>query len=178
MSSILCHKMSNSKNIAFSEEHIMVRDLPITWIRKVLTWLRCYDIDNDGYAGYDDFMKIADRLIKYGKLKEKAADDVIEFFQTHATASKAGVRSEIMAATGTVQQMLAGWKIKDNPAAIKGWRSGFSLMFKIFDLNSSGFVTFDEYLVFWLVYGLDLRFARMQFDYMDTDGDGKISEEE
>ncbi|CAH1777272.1 unnamed protein product [Owenia fusiformis] len=170
--------MGDTKISSLSNKHVKVRDLPITWLRKLITMIQLYDTDNDGHGGYEDFMTLADRLIKYGKLDGKAADDVIEFFQSYGSASKAGARSEMMAATGTAQQILAAWKARDNPAAVELWRSKYSRMFKLFDLNSTGFITFDEYLTFWRIFGIDPRFARMQFDYMDTDADGNISEGE
>ncbi|CAH1795318.1 unnamed protein product [Owenia fusiformis] len=155
-----------------------LRDFPITWLRKNLTIIIAHDIDHDGYPGYNDFMTIAQRLIKHGNVKGKAADDVIEFFRSYAKPPKDGARSEIMGKRSLGEFVTAAWKAEHNPGVIDLLRSKYSRMFKIFDLDSSGYITFDEYLVFWRVYDLDLRFAKMQFDYMDTDGDGKISEEE
>ncbi|CAH1773325.1 unnamed protein product [Owenia fusiformis] len=155
-----------------------IRQIPTLCLRKIITILFAWDWDKDGYAGYDDIMNTADRFIHVGDMNEKSADNVIEFFRDLTKRTSYNPVVEIVNVTSLSEQIEGLWRAKSNPAALKSLGQIYIHMFQIIDVNAKGFLTFDEYLVFWNAFDLDKRFARMQFDFIDTNQDGKISEEE
>ncbi|CAH1786468.1 unnamed protein product [Owenia fusiformis] len=152
--------------------------MPQLWLRKMITMIDAWDLDKDGYVGYDDVMNIAYKFIQVGKFDGNSADNVIEFYRGGLKHSSDNPFEEIVQSTSMSDQLVAIWRTKDNPSALKLICKLYSDMFKALDRNATGFLTFDQYLVFWNTFNLDKRFAKLQFDNMDTDLDGKISEEE
>ncbi|CAH1797944.1 unnamed protein product, partial [Owenia fusiformis] len=155
-----------------------IRQMPYFWLRKVTTAISAWDLDKDGHIGHDAMMNIADTFARVGNLNGKSGDNILEVIGELANPGRENPLSEIVKATSFSEHLIGIWRAKGNPASVKSLRKIYSNMFKIVDCNAAGFLTFDQYLVFWNIFNLDKRFAKMQFDYMDTDQSGKISEEQ
>ncbi|CAH1799018.1 unnamed protein product [Owenia fusiformis] len=164
--------MADSVNIS---SNIQIRQLPLTWMRKIITAIQCFDKDKDGVAGPEDHMVVADNLVREGNLTGEARDDMYRVFKDYCDL---GASQDIPSSISLADQLVSIWKCKDNPETIEIWLNIFSKIFECLCMDSSGFMTFDNYMIFWNGMSLDKRFARMQFDYMDTNGDGLISQEE
>ncbi|CAH1797591.1 unnamed protein product, partial [Owenia fusiformis] len=141
-----------------------IRQMPNLWLRKLATILFVWDLDNDGYAGNDDMMNIADKIIQVGNFNGKSGDNIINFYRDIIKHTSDNPSSEVVKATSLSEQLVAAWRVKDNPDTVKLWCKVYSDMFKVIDFNATGFLTFDQYLVFWNTFNLDRRFAKMQFD--------------
>ncbi|CAH1780399.1 unnamed protein product [Owenia fusiformis] len=171
--------MADKSENSFDDELVSeIRQLPNVWLKKIITAIFVWDLDKDGHTGYDDIMDVADKVINIGNLNGKSADDVIECFRDLASHTSDNPPTEVFRVTSLSEQLVAVWRTKDNPSLRESRGKIYSRMFQAIDFNANGFLTFDKYLVFWNAFKLDRRFARMQFDFMDTDQDGKISDEE
>ncbi|CAH1793185.1 unnamed protein product [Owenia fusiformis] len=164
--------MSDCKTNSSKEQDI--RELPLTWMRKIITALFILDKDNDGIMGHEDLMQMADNIIKAGNLSGKAADELYEIYRDYCDS---GTSKEIVASYSLTNQLLKLWKYKDSPETIDKWTTMYSRIFKVL-CSDSGIVTFDNYMIFWNGMNLDKRFAKMQFDYLDTNSDGLLSQDD
>ncbi|CAH1775473.1 unnamed protein product [Owenia fusiformis] len=154
---------------------IQIRQLPLTWMRKMLTILLTFDKDKDGVMGYEDHMQVVDKFVREANLTGKARDGIYQTFQDYCTS---GESQGIPNSPSVAQQLLTVWIQKDNPETVEKWYKIQTENAQLLSLDVPGFMTFDNYMVYWNGLGLDKRFARMQFDYMDTNNDGLISHEE
>ncbi|CAH1774909.1 unnamed protein product [Owenia fusiformis] len=156
-----------------------MKDIPKMWLRKFATVMLAFEsVKKDGHIGNDCAMNIADRIIKIGDLKGDSADRVITYYKVFAESFGNGT----VWRKHWVDHMISVWSILKNPETREEWiktaRTSFGQFFQALDFNADGFITFDEYSIFWKAYDLDPQFARTQFDYMDTDNDEKINQEE
>ncbi|CAH1784391.1 unnamed protein product [Owenia fusiformis] len=150
-----------------------IRDLSLIWMRKIMTFIDLQDIDKDGVIGYNDLMLLADRFGKLVK-SEKSKNEHIEI---HRKRHK--ILNESSEGPMTFKkQILKYWQLMDDPAIVEQWQKESSGFFKILDSKGNGYLSFDDFIVYWRVLGMDTRFARMQFDYVNTNQDGLITEEE
>ncbi|CAH1799490.1 unnamed protein product [Owenia fusiformis] len=156
-------------------QQTQIRELPLIWMRKFLTPLVLLDIDKDGVMGYEDHMQMAESIIKAGNLTGEARDGIYKIYKHYC---ESGTSQDIANSSSLANQLLTIWKERDNPETVGKLFEMFSRSCEVLCLDSSGFMTFDNYMIFWNALGIDKRFARMQFDYIDTNGDGLISREE
>ncbi|CAH1801526.1 unnamed protein product [Owenia fusiformis] len=145
--------------------------IPRIWIRKISTLL--FACHPDGICKPEDFMIKADRIIKSANLRGHAADTVVDIFRGFGD----GIENLSISRTWSTR-ILDCWRILRNPTLIDCHKELFANMFKALDFNSDGFIQFSEYIHWWKAFDLDPSLARIQFDYMDTDYDGEISEKE
>ncbi|CAH1775462.1 unnamed protein product [Owenia fusiformis] len=164
--------MADSASIS---SNVQIRQLPLTWIRKMLTTNVCFDHDKDGVVGREDHMHNADEFVRAGNLTGEARDGIYKLYQDYCDL---GASQDLPNSSSMSLQLMTTWKYKDNPEIIEKWKNSSKTFFQVLCKDVPGFMTFDNYMIFWNVWGLDKRFARMQFDYMDTNNDGLISREE
>ncbi|CAH1802325.1 unnamed protein product [Owenia fusiformis] len=158
-----------------SKNHLM-KDIPHIWARKMLTILFAYDIDKDGIVSYEDCMRVADRIIRSANLKDPAASNVIQCFRDfHSGMDQILPNYWIKSCT---EQVLDCWSAVKSPKFKEALEKFHVKRFQILDFDSDGFISFSEFLHYWKALNLDQSLARLQFDYMDTNKDGKISENE
>ncbi|CAH1797592.1 unnamed protein product [Owenia fusiformis] len=167
-----------AENSSVNQHVPQIRQIPLIWLRKMATIFLSWDLDKDGVVGYDDFMSRADKIIQIGCLPSKACDDLIELFRDTQRRTSDNPNLGFVAGTSLYEQLTGLWESRDDSAAMDRWCNLYSDVFKIFDTKSAGFLTFEQYMAYWDSFELDKRFARMQFDYMNTNQDGKLTNEE
>ncbi|CAH1799109.1 unnamed protein product [Owenia fusiformis] len=169
---ISSNKMSDTNG---SSVHNKIRDVPTLWLRKILTFINIHDFDKDGFIGHEDLMQLGDKM-KQLAVTEKSKDELRELLSNRYKVLKK--RSEHGGTTTMTEQILQFWEQKDDPVAIEQWRKTASAVFKILDSKNNGSIPFDDFVGYWKVLGLDTTYAQLQFDYIDTNQDGFIDEEE
>ncbi|CAH1800199.1 unnamed protein product [Owenia fusiformis] len=136
-----------------SKRH-QIKDIPRIWARKIITIVFAFDIDKDGVETYEDVMKIADRIIKSANLKDPASSKVVQFIR------------DFYSGMGDV---LPGyWSKPWHEQVVDSWTAVKS------QKNKKNLEKF--HVKMFEAIDLDPGLARLQFDYMDTDHDGKISQ--
>ncbi|CAH1792627.1 unnamed protein product [Owenia fusiformis] len=164
-------------NLQILKENSITRNIPDIWLRKIATMTLAWDVDNDGILSKEDVLMVGNRIIKSACVVGIASDALINAFRDIAIAYEAE-QQDILEQTWD-QQVLDMWSNAAKcPAVIEANKTFYSKLFRALDLNSDGFISFSEYIHFWTALDLDPSLARMQFDYMDADHDGKISEKE
>ncbi|CAH1773327.1 unnamed protein product, partial [Owenia fusiformis] len=122
-----------------------IRQIPNLWLRKAATIIFAWDLDKDGYAGYDDTMNTAERFIRAGDMNGKSADNVIEFFRDYTKRKSDNPVEGIVKARSLSEQLVGLWRAKSDPVALKSLFQIYIHMFQIIDVNAKGYLTFDEY---------------------------------
>ncbi|CAH1791416.1 unnamed protein product [Owenia fusiformis] len=153
-----------------------MKDIPRIWFRKKATLIFALDIDKDGILSYEDAMTVVDRIIKSANLKGAASDNIIQFFRKFMTGYDQA-NPGIYEKTWEVQ-LLEVWSTLNSEVVSERLKALHGKLFQTLDFNSDGFIHFSEYIHWWKALGLDPSLARLQFDYMDTDHDGRITEKE
>ncbi|CAH1775631.1 unnamed protein product [Owenia fusiformis] len=145
-----------------------LKDIPIFWLKKTVTKVMVNDFNKNGVWDAEDCKTAAEKIIKIGNLTGAKAEEVLTFYCEN-------MPSYFQTATNITQ-----WIIDDNnyrndpnsPPTVDEWGEKW---FGVLDLDGDGIIDMAEYKVFWDAYGLDPDYLKPQFDFIDTDGNGKIS---
>ncbi|CAH1792628.1 unnamed protein product, partial [Owenia fusiformis] len=164
-------------NLKTPWESEKTKDIPDIWLRKVATMVLTLDVNKDGNASTKDIVEVALRMIQSAGISGIASDVLINGFQDMVYAYEAE-QKDIWAQTWD-QQVLNMWSNHAKcPAVIEANKTFYRKLFQALDFNSDGLISFSEYIHFWAALDLEPSEARMQFDYMDADHDGEITEKE
>ncbi|CAH1785786.1 unnamed protein product [Owenia fusiformis] len=154
---------------------VKIDDIPNFWKRKIGTAFRAYDRNNDGTLCYEDLMGIGDYFVKTGKMNRKHADLVY----TSLKKTAEGTADPPCDMVTFIRNIYANLIKKDKEQIAKlNLFEVWNIWFSALDADDDNYLTLDEYKILWDGFGLDPRFADIQFSWMDTDGDGKVSREE
>ncbi|CAH1795143.1 unnamed protein product [Owenia fusiformis] len=106
-----------------------------------------------------------------GKLQGEPADRVYAVFKSFATS----IHENVAATQSIHEAVLEIWRCYDNPGYKESFCEAYRQIFYALDFDNDGFISKEEFGVFWRSIGFDMTYMSLQFDYMDKDGDGKIS---
>ncbi|CAH1783480.1 unnamed protein product [Owenia fusiformis] len=170
------NRMSCVNNSVMDDTKKKIKDLPHIWVRKMATLLSATDLDGDGITSHDDVMTIAQRIVKSANLQGVASDNVRQSFREFADGLKKA-DEDILTKTWW-EHTLQLWSGVDKAEVVKEMQAFYTKLFQALDFNSDGLISISEYMHWWKALGLDPSLGRLQFAYMDTDHDEKISASE
>jgi Ca2+-binding EF-hand superfamily protein len=146
------------------------------WNRKIRTFFRVIDFDNDGFVTHKDYEAMAQHFIDVGHLDEvKAKQAKRKFMQIWEKFFGVTERT-----TGPLT-MEAFVDCKRRSGLAKLTRAAneiFAALFDLIDLNGDGVIQKDEFEKFYNVVKLDEKAAAETFKAIDTNGDGLLSADE
>jgi len=145
------------------------------WQRKIKTWFKRFDKDEDGLLTEKDFTLIADNIIKVRRLSGPRADEIrkkysqiwVEYFQPMLERDSA-----------SLEEIKANLQKCGKDEMKKMSTEHFNLLFDAVDTNNDGLIQLGEFVVYFQIVGVSEVFAKKTFDTMDTDHDGMLSRDE
>ena len=133
------------------------------------------DTDGDGCISRADFELMVDRYKKLDCSTPKHLEKFTQYVQK--LCDSFGLVDESVKLS--YNEFEEKWK-----SAMKEWvekgtiENFFGSMFHMQDMNEDGVISLEEWTAHYQIAGLDTAHARASFDAMDTNHDGKISEDE
>jgi len=143
------------------------------WERKIITLYMLVDADGDGVVTMNDFDLFNDCMIQTGNLNVADAEDFREAYNK--------VYTNFYQANGgpcTLKQCLQYREQKPLTTESKINLDLSPRVFAALDSNEDGQLDEAEFSVFFICRGSTVEMARFAFQNVDTDHDGKISEDQ
>ena len=145
------------------------------WKKKFRKAVLVRDTNKDGCISRADFELMVDHCKKLDSSTPKHLDKFTQYVQMFCT-SFGLVDESVKLSYNEFEEKWMGF--------IKEWvekgtiDNFFESMFHMQDINEDGFISFEEWTAHYQISGIDTAHARASFDAMDTNHDGKISEDE
>jgi len=164
------HKEVNRIDMAVNEE------LGPFWRRKISTWVKRFDTNDEGCITWNDFQKMIDRYIEYGNPSPSKAQQARDTF--------AKIWKQYFEEIAKVQKVTAEvycdmLKNQGKASIDKTQRDFFGLVFDVIDTNQDNKVQKEEFIVFHKILGLyDEALATETYNKINVSGDGAMSREE
>ena len=145
------------------------------WIRKMKTYFSRIDFDKDGAITRKDFEGMGTRFVE----KEKADAATGEIIKTKICAVWDNFLSKVGGDGINEAAFIEAMKKQVGDASLKETLQGpLPLFFAAVDANNDGFISSDEYGIFFDIIGLDPNMAPASFQAIDTNNDGLLSQDE
>ncbi|GBP87723.1 Sarcoplasmic calcium-binding protein [Eumeta japonica] len=155
------------------------------WRRKMRTVHNILDVDKDGLISFNDFALFAERFKALGHLDEEQAKEFTAIIKLTWEQQWGEIDPYNFV---TVEQYLDDMHhvLNDKPLKKKAHR-WLPYLFKTkerlslsqaVDKDKSGFISVNEFKLFFQCLGLDNESAAVAFAVIDTNGDGKLSMKE
>ena len=145
------------------------------WKKKFRRAVEVRDTNGDGYISRADFELMIDRC---GKLIASNPGHVERFAQYwRKICDSFGLVDESVKFSYSEfeDKWISAMKVLVGKGTIANM--GASL-FHILDIDGDGFISFEEWTVYYKISGIDTAHARASFDAMDSNHDQRVSEEE
>jgi hypothetical protein len=144
------------------------------WESKIRHYFSILDTDKDGKLTENDFQLLGDRYIEYTQVDDRRAKKVrakiAKFWPDLQKASLDGPM--------TVDVFVQYIKEKGINKLDQRVTEIYLVYFDLFDPSGDGTISLEEFKVFQKVHGVDPVHAEETFRALDTDNDGKLTEEE
>jgi len=145
------------------------------WIRKMKTYFQRIDFDKDGSITRKDFEGMGTRFVE----KEKADAATGEIIKTKICAVWDSYLSKVGGDGINQDAFIEAMKKQVADPNLKETLKGpLPLFFQAVDANQDGFISSDEYGIFFDIIGLDPNMAPASFQAIDTNNDGLLSQDE
>jgi hypothetical protein len=151
------------------------QELGPIWVQKIWTLQTRLDLNGDGKVTWDDFDLMSQRFGTIGNATPDQVTNIHDVLlamwnQYLAPAAAVGpITKEAYSAALEKQGKLA---IAQTVYAI------YDQFFRVINTSGSGWISLEEFEVYYKVLGIDVAYAAPAFASMDTDGDGKVTEAE
>lgn len=146
------------------------------WMKKMRTYFQRIDFDKDGAVTRSDFEAMAQRFKESGKLSEGHAqhlmDALCKLWDENYNEMAGGQKLDETAFIAAMN------KLAHEPSLKENLQRPLPLFFSAVDDNEDGFISQDEYKLFFSILGLDPNMAPSSFQAIDTNNDGLLSKEE
>jgi Ca2+-binding EF-hand superfamily protein len=137
------------------------------------------DVNKDGFISWEDFESMAGKLIEYSKTGKEHAESTRKAFMTVAenVGLKQGVKTTVEEAARKASIEMLSMTPEKQWAVL---HSGHDVLFDAIDQDKNGYISLEEFKVYFQVIGPDISEAEMRhsFDTIDADKNGKISRDE
>ncbi|KAK9497844.1 hypothetical protein O3M35_003759 [Rhynocoris fuscipes] len=143
------------------------------WRRKMRTFHRILDINKDGVVSFDDFKILVDRFVYLGHLspqQEKEFNEVVKSMWEE----RWGTISPYNLVT-TEQYLEDMHHIVNDKDLRKKVHTFLPFLFKAVDKDKNGYITEEEFKLFFNCLGLSPDIALVSFSSVDEDLDGRIT---
>ncbi|XP_050667671.1 sarcoplasmic calcium-binding protein [Leptidea sinapis] len=143
------------------------------WRRKMRTVHNILDVDKDGLISFNDFLLFSDRFKSLGNLDEEQAKEFTAIIKLTWEEQWGAIDPYNFV---TVEQYLEDMHhvLSDKTLKHRAHR-WLPYLFKAVDKDRSGFISVNEFKLFFKCLGLDNEHAAVAFAVIDTNGDGKVS---
>ncbi|XP_077286465.1 sarcoplasmic calcium-binding protein isoform X2 [Arctopsyche grandis] len=146
------------------------------WRRKMRTFHGLLDLNKDGVISYDDYQILVKRFSDLGHLNEEQAEEFASVVRLTWEEQLGEISPYNLV---TVEQYLADMDHVLNDKQLKKRVHNFlPYIFKAVDKDKSGFISVNEFKLFFKCLGLTEETAAISFAIIDKNGDGKLSTKE
>ncbi|CAH2051704.1 unnamed protein product, partial [Iphiclides podalirius] len=146
------------------------------WRRKMRTVHNILDVDKDGLISFNDFLLFADRFKALGHLDEEQTKEFTAIIKMTWEEQWGAIDPYNFV---TVEQYLEDMHhVLNDKSLKKRAHRWLPYLFKAVDKDKSGFISVEEFKLFFQCLGLDNEHAAVAFAVIDTNGDGKLSMKE
>ncbi|XP_045454211.1 sarcoplasmic calcium-binding protein [Melitaea cinxia] len=166
-------KESDSESDSDSDTECKGYDRSEFWRRKMRTVHNILDVDKDGLISFNDFLLFSERFKSLGNLDEKQAKEFSDIIKL-TWEEQWGVIDPYNYVT--VEQYLEDMNHMLNDKNLKKRaHQWLPYLFKAVDKDKSGYISVEEFKLFFQCLGLDNEHAAVAFAVIDTNMDGKLS---
>ncbi|XP_037292884.1 sarcoplasmic calcium-binding protein-like [Manduca sexta] len=166
-------KQSDSESDSDSDTECKGFDRSDFWRRKMHTVHNILDVDKDGLISFNDFVLFAERFKSLGHLDEKQAKEFSDIIKLTWEEQWGAIDPYNFV---TVEQYLEDMHhvLNDKTLKKKAHR-WLPYLFKAVDKDKSGYISVNEFKLFFECLGLNNDHAAVAFAVIDINGDGKLS---
>jgi len=144
------------------------------WKKKFRKAVLVRDINGDGCISRADFELMVDRCKKLDSSTPKHLEKFTQYVQKLCDSFGLVDESVKLSYNEFEDKLMSAKKEMIERGTIDKL---FGSMFHLRDINEDGFISFEEWTAHYQIAGIDTVHARASFDAMDTNHDGKISED-
>uniref|UniRef100_T1HCG8 EF-hand domain-containing protein n=1 Tax=Rhodnius prolixus TaxID=13249 RepID=T1HCG8_RHOPR len=146
------------------------------WRRKMRTFHRILDINKDGVVSFDDFKILVDRFVYLGHLTPQHQKEFNQVVQS-MWEERWGTISPYNLVT-TEQYLEDMFHIVNDKQLRKKVHNFLPYLFKAVDKDKNGYITEEEFKLFYNCLGLPPDVALVSFTSVDENFDGKVTLQE
>ncbi|XP_038217531.1 sarcoplasmic calcium-binding protein [Zerene cesonia] len=143
------------------------------WRRKMRTVHNILDVDKDGLISFNDFILFSERFKSLGNLGEEQAKEFTAIMKLTWEEQWGAVDPYNYV---TVEQYLQDMQhVLADRALRRRAHKWLPYLFKAVDKDKSGYISVNEFKLFYKCLGLSNDHAAVAFAVIDINGDGKLS---
>lgn len=152
--------------------------------KKLIHFFNLLDSHKNGFLHVDDFSEISERIrmgLGYEEGGEKhkfLADKSTHFFHRLLNATPHG-NGQVIMRDEWVEHIYNEIIMNENEEVLEEFEEfviGF--LFDMFDDNHDGYISTDEYVDMFVVYGIDIKYSAKSFLNLDINKDDRLSRNE
>uniref|UniRef100_S4PL75 Centrin n=3 Tax=Pararge aegeria TaxID=116150 RepID=S4PL75_9NEOP len=131
------------------------------------------DVDKDGLISFNDFLLLSERFKALGHLDDEQAKEFTAIIKLTWEQQWGAIDPYNFV---TVEQYLEDMHhVLNDKTLKKKAHQWLPYLFKAVDKDKSGFISVNEFKLFFQCLGLSNEHAAVAFAVIDTNGDGKVS---
>ena len=145
------------------------------WKKKFCKAVTTRDITKSGNISRRDYEIIVERYKKFNTTRHDKWEKLSKIFLEHCDNIGLSDPSEELSYEEFEECWLRGMSMT---TSLQNAKASFKEMFVSLDIDDNGFITFNEWNNHYMALGIPVMHAKISFDAMDVDKDGKITKDE